>query len=505
MKGFKRILPLLYPLAFIGLAVYRLVVLNSDVLFEAQEQGYWQPGTEFWAACLFDAGGAFSWLGAYLTQYFYYPALGASILIALWVAIYAILYKATGADYRWGWIALIPSILLLWAETSLGYAVYAQVVRDWWFTPTLFVLAMSLVALAGVKLPKYWRIGWIAAVVIATFVLATPWVESTRMPKSVFRPLHAMAGDDNYHREIRMARAAEKSRWAEVIEEYSRAKENPTRTMWMLKNIALFNRDRLHLDCLKFDTGTQPPLATDSIMAPQSLTIAPLMYYLHGCIGFSYRWAMENNVEFGISVQRLRIMARCALVKGEKELADKYLTQLERTTFYGKWAKEQRKFIDEPTLLDTDAHYRVPMALSRIFDDKLNGDNGDVESYLTTLFGRYSGENRSDALGKLTMMYAIQSRDVPTFWQQFSVYASTHTGEAMPKLFQEVACLYGQLAPDVYDASKLPFANDVLNSCYRFLSKYSAMSQQGASQEQIAQATKKEFGHTAYWFYYFNQ
>lgn len=505
MKIVQRILPYIYPLAFIALAIYRLVVLNSDVLYEAQEQGYWQPGREFWDACLSDVGGAFSWLGSYLTQYFYYPVLGASILIALCVVIYILLYKALGLNWKWGWIAMIPSLLLLWAETSLGYAIYAQMVRDWWFTPTLFVLVMSVIAVIGVKLPKYFRQGWVGLVVIASSVMAAPWVEATRMPLSVFRPFHAMAGDDNYHRELRMMHAAEKSRWAEVVDVYSKAKENPTRTMWLLKNIALFNRDRLHFDLLSYKVEIQGPAASDAIFVPHSLSIAPLMYYLHGCIGFSYRWAMENNVEFGISVQRLRVMTRCALVKGEWKLADKYLTQLERTTFQRKWAKEQRKFIDNPELLNSDPHYRVPVALSRVFEDVLDGDNGDVETYLTALYGRYSGNGHSDALDKLIMNYAIQSRDISTFWRQFSVFASSHTGEPMPKVYQEMACLYGQLAPDVYDASKLPFSKNVLNSCYRFLSQYSAMSQQGATKQQIAQATKRDFGHTAYWFYYFNQ
>lgn len=505
MKILQRILPYIYPLAFVFLAIYRLVVLNSEVLFEAQEQGYWQPGREFWDACLLEEGGVFSWLGAYLTQYFYYPALGASLLITFWVVIYVLLYKALGLNWKWGWIALCPPLLLLWAETSLGYAIYAQVVRDWWFTPTLFVLVMSVIALIGVGLPKYFRQGWVVLVVLVALGVATPWVEATRMPLSVFRPFHAMAGDDNYHRELRMMHAAEKSRWAEVVKVYDMAEENPTRTMWLIKNIALFNRDRLHLDLLSSKTEIQTPAISDSIFVPHSLSIAPLMYYLHGCIGFSYRWAMENNVEFGISMQRLRVMARCALVKGEWELADKYLTHLENTTFQSKWAREQRKFLGNPALLSSDPHYRVPVALSRVFDDILDGDNGDVETYLTTLYGRYSGKEHSDALDKLIMNYAIQSRDIPTFWRQFSVFASRHAGEQMPKVYQELACLYGQLAPDVYDASKLPFSEDVLKSCYRFLSQYSLMSQQGASKQQIAQSTKREFGHTAYWFYYFNQ
>lgn len=504
MRSTIKFLPFVYPLVFIALAIYRLVVVNSDVLFQAQEQSFWQPGSQFFGAMLKEPGGIFSWVGCYLTQFFFHPALGASILIALWVVIYAALYKAMRLPWYLGWIALIPSSLLLWSETALGYAIYVLVVPDYWFTPTLFILAMSLLAWLGAMLPKYFRIGWLLVVLVATIVMAQPWVDATLMPKSVFRPFHSMAGDDNYRREMRMYHAAEEGRWAEVINEYSHSEQNPTRAMWMLKNVAMSYRDRLDQDWLKYNNATQPPVATDSIMPPLSSNLAPLLYYLHGCIGFSYRWSMENNVEYGISYQRLCIMTRCALAKGEFELADKYLTQLERTAFHGKWASEQRKYIENPQLMSEVSLYSRPIALSKCFDDKLDGDNGDIEEYLTRLFALYKGE-QTEEMSQLCMMYAIQSRDIATFWSQFSIYASSHMGKPMPKLYQEVACLYGQLNRSIYDPSHLPFSEDVLNSCYRFLSQYVSLTNSATPPAKVAQSTRREFGHTAYWFYYFNQ
>lgn len=510
MSIVRRILPFVYPLVFIALAMYRLVGLNADMLYEAQEQSYWQPGMQFWNEMLQQPGGVFSWLGCLLTQTFYYPLLGATILIALWVIIYGALYKALSLPWYLGWIALIPSLMLLWQETSLGYAIYVMVIPDWWFTPTLFVLIVSLIALIGSLLAKKLLTGpylsgtWVLAVFVASFIFAQPWVDATLMPKSMFRPFHAMAGDDNYQREMRMYRAVENGHWTEVIGEYSHTKENPTRAMWMLKNIALSNRNKLDQDFLKYNNAIQEPLANDSILPPLSANLAPLVYYQHGCIGFSYRWAMENNVQYGITYQRLRMMVRCALAKGEFQLADKYLTQLERTMFQSRWAKEQRQYISNPEKMAQEALYSRPVALSNHFDDALDGDNGDIEGYLTRLYGQYRGEMNED-VSQLCMMYAIESRDIATFWQQFSVYAASHQGKAMPKLYQEVAILYGQLDRSIYDPSHLPFSNDVLNSCYRFLSQYSQMVGTRTNAAQMAQSTKREFGHTAYWFYYFNQ
>ena len=113
-------LPVLCGLAFVCLAWFRLVVNNADLLYEAQEQSLWMSGSLFFHQCVEQPGGVLSWAGRYLTQFFYYPALGASMLILLWLLIYFLIYWGCRLKWYLCWAALLPSMLLLWAETSLA-------------------------------------------------------------------------------------------------------------------------------------------------------------------------------------------------------------------------------------------------------------------------------------------------------------------------------------------------------------------------------------------------
>ena len=69
----KKLLPFVLGAAFVALAWFRLVVQNSEVLIEAQDQSFWQPGSQYYEQMMQEPGGWFSWAGQYLTQYFYIP------------------------------------------------------------------------------------------------------------------------------------------------------------------------------------------------------------------------------------------------------------------------------------------------------------------------------------------------------------------------------------------------------------------------------------------------
>lgn len=503
------LLPLLLVVVFVALAWYRLVVLNSDVLYLAQDLSLWMPGALFWHECLELPGGWLCWVGRFLTQFFYYPALGASLLIALWLLIYALLYRGLKLPRVFCWVALLPSLLLLFSVTSLGYAIYMQNVGDWWFAPTLLVLLFACVVwLFGflsriLHLNRWLRVGAQALALVVLVFVAQDWAHDTRLTTSFFRPFHTMAGDSNYHSEIRMARAADECRWLDVVKEYRRNETAPTRTMWMLYNVALLNRKQLPTEMLHNAVITQLPTPTDSVCASMAVGFGPLLYFLHGQVNFSYRWAMENSVNYGMTAQRLRHLTQCALLLGEKELARKYLDCLSSTLFHSAWAEEQRVFLDHPELLAKNERYALPAALFAASpEDVLDGDEDLVERYLVRLFSRMDSSHDA-SLNELALFYALVSHDIPCFWKQFSVYAQLHAGQPMPAICQEAALLYSQLQPGLVDVSNLPFSDEVVARFYAFMQQAMPLFEQGISNVQVAQQTRPGFGHTLFWYYYF--
>lgn len=342
-----------------------------------------------------------------------------------------------------------------------------------------------------------------AIVFLIGIFTATSWANDTRLPATFFHPLHSMAGDDNFHREIRMARAADDCHWSQVVREYQHTEQQPTRTMWMLYNLALLHNKQLPDNMLRLSVTTQLPTPTDSVCASMAVSYGPLLYYLHGQINFSYRWAMENSVNYGMSAQRLRMLTQCAILLGEMELARKYLDILSQTTFHSSWAKEQYELLEHPSKILHDPRYSLSKQLFDASpDDILDGDNDQVESYLMKLFSH--ADSQSDvSFNELSLFYALVSHDIPCFWKQFAVYAQLHAGNPMPIVCQEAAILYSQLQPGLVDVSNLPFDPIAITHYNTFMQTAMPMMQQGVDIEKVAQQTRQQFGHTFFWYYYF--
>ena len=75
----------LMPYAVALLAAMLLAVVEPDLLWTAQDQNLFLHTPLFFEQQMVRAGGLLTWACCYLTQFFYYPALGAALLGLLWV------------------------------------------------------------------------------------------------------------------------------------------------------------------------------------------------------------------------------------------------------------------------------------------------------------------------------------------------------------------------------------------------------------------------------------
>ena len=498
----KKYISLLLGILFAALAWVRLVMYHDELLYEAQEQNFWQSGAMFFQQVLQQPGGVLSWCGMYLTQYFYYPALGATMLVALWLVIYVCTLLGLRLPWYLSWVALIVPAMLLFAETSMTYAIYSNKVPDWWFTPTLFFTLVSLLVLLGRWRSLRLRLAWVGCLAVASFFISYSWMVDARVPEPLRVPFYSCPDDDNFRTEIRMERAAERADWTTVLTELRQVKQKPTRAMWLYKNIALLQQGRLATDWLNYPVYTQLPQYADSIVLPMVEMQGPMIYLLHGSIEFAYRWSMENMVEYGPSVKRLRLMVHCALIKGEWALADKYLTLLERTTFYSDWARQQRELIGHPELIAQHPLYALPLRLSKARPNILDGDEAKVETYLMRAYPQ-NGTYLSAELAELCVMYALQSQNIQYFWPSFFEYAHLHDGQPMPELLQQAVYLFLQLEPQSAPKTDFPFDKKVIDTYAQFNARAEALMRQGVPEESLGEAMQREFGRTYYWFYFF--
>lgn len=157
---------------FILLAWYFLYVRNADTMFFMQDRGWWNSTALFWQDCMRFPGGFLAWAGAYLTQFFYYPALGSAILIGLLMLTFLLAKWSFKVPNEWSFLLFIPLAALVCSDIQLGYWVYILKDVDYVFYHPLglfFALILSLpfwqYLPVSEKVKEWIAIAWIPLVV----------------------------------------------------------------------------------------------------------------------------------------------------------------------------------------------------------------------------------------------------------------------------------------------------------------------------------------------------
>lgn len=146
-------------LAFIVFAVYILYV-NQDVLYTAHDRSVFLYGSTFFNSVMSRPFGAVQYVGGWLTQFFYYPALGSAMLGGIWMLIFIVGIKAF--QLKGGSIALmlLPVACLLTSVVDLGYWIYFFTIIGYWFSQSVGLLLMLLLLWAARCTPRKWHFIW---------------------------------------------------------------------------------------------------------------------------------------------------------------------------------------------------------------------------------------------------------------------------------------------------------------------------------------------------------
>lgn len=571
---------------------------NGSFLMKAEELSLFLPTRLFFADCMQTAGGGLVWCAAFLTQFFYYPWLGSTLLIGLLWALQILVVKAFRVPDRYFPLSFIPSVMLLWSVVQVGYLIYILKspgylysnllgtlvsVGSFWgyrqlpsrmfrsFALLLYVpLTYPLFGFYGLwsvflcavyesaiffkeKTPGSWipvAIGvataaivpyfyfvcfysqmWFGRIYIASLpdfyfnrteiVLWIPFIVTgiclTRFvfflfaqpQKPVKRAFPAVVfgvyllslaalwkyswRDENFSVSLDMDRAVFRNDWETVLKLAKNLREEPTRLIVMYTNLALQKTGRAGDEMFRYKNSSAPYKV---FRDPQILRQAGAraIYFQYGKINYCYRWCMEDKVEYGLKVEYVKYMVKCALLNGEFELARKYNRVLEKTLFHKNWAAKYRTFIETPALMEKDPEFKAITPLMA-YDNLLDGDAGLLEVYLLNNFAYMEGGPQE--LVELSLQCNLIQKNIERFWPRFFLYAKTH--ERIPVHYQEAALLYAYLERKV-DVSRFEIAPSVRN---RFGELIKMSEAYGNKPEEFTRAVmKKNFGDT-FWYYYF--
>lgn len=305
---------------------------------------------------------------------------------------------------------------------------------------------------------------------------------------------HYWYKDANFHSELVMQNALEQHDWQGMLNEVAASHEEPTRLMWMLKNLAIFKLGRGGDEMYHYRNGSKMPASPFTV--PMVVLGGKQLYLHYGLPNYCYRWCMEDGVEYGWRVMYLKYMTRSALVNGEPVLARRFIDLLKQTRYHRDWALHYEQLALHPEQLKKDPELGpVFHVLSK--ESVLASDQSIVETFLLALL---SAEVTSDpVLADLVVQAALQQKDIPTFWRAFNQYAHATNGASMPRHYQEAAYLFGMLEKTV-DVSQMPFDQQVVETYQQFM--HAAQQLAGMSNDQLANAMRLRFGNTYYYDYF---
>ena len=146
-------------LAFMAFVVY-ILYINQEVLYTAHDRSEFIYGTPFFHTLLSKPFGLMRYVGAWLTQLFCQPVIGAGVLMAIWALIFIVGTKAFRLQGSASALMLLPVVCLLTSIVDLGYWVYVSTIRGYWFSQSVAYLLMLLLLWASRCTPRKWHLAW---------------------------------------------------------------------------------------------------------------------------------------------------------------------------------------------------------------------------------------------------------------------------------------------------------------------------------------------------------
>ena len=150
------------------LAVFVLLpVLENHLLWKVQEMNLFLYSPLFFKQQMVVPGGLLTFLGTYFTQFFFQPWLGTALLCVWWALLAWLVKRTFRISHRWNVLALVPVALLLAADMEMGYWLYVEKLRGYFFVATLGTTAVTALLWAYRSLPAR---GWLRTLLLLLVV-----------------------------------------------------------------------------------------------------------------------------------------------------------------------------------------------------------------------------------------------------------------------------------------------------------------------------------------------
>ena len=354
-------------------------------------------------------------IGDFLTQFYYYLYVGATILTLCLLAIATLLYIGLRNFKVTRIVALILALVVM---TFVAVCHFSTSYR---LSSTISVMGWCLLLwLVSVMNRRLLKFSVLACGLLPCYLLfGIPEVKKIQSPDFILEKDFAVDCEyyfGNHNKVIKM------------VEGYDRW----TSQMLFFYNLVQAQRGQLPDNLLKF---TPTDLGTFYRIGPETpmLTIRNMneLYWALGDMTFTERAAMMTNVfsRDNRNVRMMRRLAECNIVSGDSLAAEKYLRILDKTLVYRQWAenirrhgkdiyKEKIKMVNRhDTITITDyAHFLMMQLLDA------NPDNTIALDYI--------------------LCSTLLLKDIENFKRDYDRYCIETGKPRIKKLYQEALCIW---------------------------------------------------------------
>ena len=354
-------------------------------------------------------------IGDFLTQFYYYLYVGATILTLCLLAIATLLYIGL-RNFK---VSRIVALIL--ALVVMTFVAVCHFSTSYRLSSTISVMGWCLLLwLVSVMNRRLLKFSVLACGLLPCYLLfGIPEVKKIQSPDFILEKDFAVDCEyyfGNHNKVIKM------------VEGYDRW----TSQMLFFYNLVQAQRGQLPDNLLKF---TPTDLGTFYRIGPETpmLTIRNMneLYWALGDMTFTERAAMMTNVfsRDNRNVRMMRRLAECNIVSGDSLAAEKYLRILDKTLVYRQWAenirrhgkdiyKEKIKMVNRhDTITITDnAHFLMMQLLDA------NPDNTIALDYI--------------------LCSTLLLKDIENFKRDYDRYCIETGKPRIKKLYQEALCIW---------------------------------------------------------------
>lgn len=360
-------------------------------------------------------GGLALLIGDFLTQFYYFISMGATILSVCLLTIGCMLYKAL-VNFK---VSRIVALLL--ALFVMGFVAVCHFNTSYRLSSTISIIGwLLLLLLLSFIRNRVLRFSILICALLPVYLLfGRPVIKKLKAPDFILEKDFAVDCEyyfGNYNKVIKLVEGAD--RW--------------TDQMTFFYNLVQAQRGKLPDHLLRF-TPTQ--LGTFYKIGPNTpmLTIRNMneLYWVLGDMTFTERAAMMTNV-FSANNRNVRMMKRlaeCNYVSGDTLAAEKYLRILDKTLLYDKWADNVRK--------NGSTIYQKKMQMVSRHDTITISDNAHF------LMMQLLDANPDNTIAlDYILCSTLVLKDINNFKRDYDRYCTETNKPRFKKLYQEALCIW---------------------------------------------------------------